>query len=166
MELFRPDMGLFVWTFAAFIGLVFLLRKYAWTSILSSIEKRNDHIASSLLAAEEAQKKVNNLQEESDLIVAKARNEQIQILQEGRKIRENMILEAKASAQQEAKRIIEEAHRSMIRQREESVKELERRAAALSIDVAEQILRKQLDNPEAQKELAQKLVNDIKLSKV
>lgn len=165
MELFRPDTGLFFWMLLSFGIVFFILGKFAWPAILKGISLRNEHIASSLLAAEEAQKKVDNLQQESNAIISNAREEQIQILQEGRRIREQILTNAKVDAQVEAAKIIEDAHKVIIRHQEESAKEMERKAVELSIQVAEKILRRQLDNPEEQKELAHKLVDDVQFSK-
>jgi F-type H+-transporting ATPase subunit b len=52
MQLLTPSLGLLFWTLLAFLIVFFVLRKFAWGPILSSLNKREQGIADSLEAAE------------------------------------------------------------------------------------------------------------------
>ena len=52
MQLLTPGLGLIVWTLLAFLVVFFILKKYAWPSILGGLKKREDTIAESLASAE------------------------------------------------------------------------------------------------------------------
>ena len=54
MNLFLPDAGLVVWMLIAFSLVFFVLAKFAWPTILSSIKEREEHIADSLKKADDA----------------------------------------------------------------------------------------------------------------
>jgi F-type H+-transporting ATPase subunit b len=161
MELFTPDVGLLFWMLLSFAILFIILSKYAWPGILKGIKTRNQHIADALAAAEDARKQVNEIRTESSKLVNDAREEQVRILHEGNKIRETMLADAKEQAKSEASKIIEDAHKFISRQKEEMMKEIDKKAAELSINIAEKILRKNLENPEEQRELAKKLVSEL-----
>ena len=161
MELFNPDVGLLFWMLLSFAILFFVLRKYAWPSILKGIDERNKHIARALDAAENARKRLDEIETESAKLVTVAREEQIRILQEGNKIRETILADAKEQAKIEASRIIEDAHKFISVQREELIKEIDKKTAKLSIDLAERILRKNLENPEEQREFVNKMINEL-----
>ena len=64
MSLITPDFGLIFWMVIIFGAVFFILAKFGFPVITRMVEKRNDHIAGSLRAAEEAQKKLAGLAEE------------------------------------------------------------------------------------------------------
>ena len=108
-----------------------------------------------------ANKRLDEIKAESTKLVTAAREEQVRILQEGNKIRETILVEAKEQAKVEASRIIEDAHKFISLQREEMTREIDKKVVKLSIDLAEIVLRKHLENPEEQKALVEKLVNEL-----
>ena len=48
------SFGLFFWQLLIFIGLVVLLKKYAWKPILDSVNERESSIKNALLSADKA----------------------------------------------------------------------------------------------------------------
>ena len=48
------SLGLFVWQTLLFVGLLFLLAKYAWKPILTAVEERENTIKDALDSAEKA----------------------------------------------------------------------------------------------------------------
>ena len=48
------SFGLFFWQLFLFVGLVLLLRRFAWKPILSAVNDREEGIKSALESAEEA----------------------------------------------------------------------------------------------------------------
>ncbi len=54
MELLTPGLGLFFWTLVGFLIVLFILKKFAWKPILSSLNEREKSIADSLATAEKA----------------------------------------------------------------------------------------------------------------
>ncbi|MCG7860248.1 F0F1 ATP synthase subunit B, partial [Flavihumibacter sediminis] len=47
MELLLPALGYFVWTLVAFLIVFFILKKFAWKPIISSLSEREKNIADS-----------------------------------------------------------------------------------------------------------------------
>ena len=42
MQLLTPDLGLFFWNLLAFVIVFFILKKFAWKPILSSLKQRGN----------------------------------------------------------------------------------------------------------------------------
>lgn len=160
MELFTPEVGLVIWMLIAF-GIVFgILAKYAWPAIIKMVEERKAYIDSALDAAKEAKLQLENVKEEGAKILAEARNKEMQLLKDGADIRNKMVEDAKQSAQVEADKIIQDARLLIQKEKENAVKEIKNQVAALSLEIAEKVLRKNLDNRPAQIELIDKLLEE------
>jgi F-type H+-transporting ATPase subunit b len=75
-----------------------------------------------------------------------------------------MINDAKATAKAEADRMISLAREAINNEKQAAVTELKNQVAQLSLQVAEKLIREQLSSDEKQKELANKLVAELKLN--
>ena len=100
------SFGLFFWQTLIFIGLIFLLKKFAWKPILDSVNEREDGIKNALLSAENAKKEMQNLQADNQRILQEARLERDGMLKEAREIKEKMIADSKTEAQAQGLKII------------------------------------------------------------
>jgi F-type H+-transporting ATPase subunit b len=60
--------GLFIWQTIIFLGLLFLLRKYAWNPILNAVEERSKSIEDAISAADQAKASLAELNEEREKI--------------------------------------------------------------------------------------------------
>lgn len=154
------SIGLFFWQTILFVGLIFLLRKFAWKPILSAVNEREEKIRGALKAAEEAEKKMQALNSQSEALLKQAREERDQILKEAREARETIISEAKAKASAEAEKIITQAHESIKNEKMAAIIELKNQVAVLSIEIAEKILKEKLSNDDKQKALIENLLKE------
>jgi F-type H+-transporting ATPase subunit b len=78
------SIGLFFWQSMIFIGLLFLLRKYAWGPILSAVNERETSIKDALASAEAARTEMESLQSDNQRILKEARAEKEALLKEAR----------------------------------------------------------------------------------
>jgi F-type H+-transporting ATPase subunit b len=161
MDLFKPDAGLLFWMLLSFVILFVILRKYAWPGILKGIGERNKHIEDALVSAQKAKLQLDEIRRENQEIITQTKDEQIKILQEGKRIKDTIVSEAKEQARIEAGKIIDEAHKFIEKQKENAMKEIDNKIANLSIDVAEIILKKKLEDAEEQKALVRKLISKM-----
>lgn len=161
MNLFLPESGLVIWMLVAFSILFFVLAKFAWPGIMQSITKRQEHIAESLRKADEAVKTLESLQEKGNKIIAEAQAEQVKMVQETKELNQKMIAEAKAKAESEAAKIIEAANEQIKRDKEDAIKELRQEVAALSIEMAEKVLKKELADKKAQSNYVSSLLSSM-----
>src|SRR5690606_18978507 len=103
------SFGLFFWQLIIFVGLVLLLKKFAWKPILDAVNEREEGIRNALLSAENARNEMQNLQADNQRILQEARMERDSLLKEAREMKEKMIAEAKNDAQAEGQKMIAQA---------------------------------------------------------
>ena len=155
------SVGLFFWQSVLFIALIFLLRKFAWKPILNSVNEREEKIEGSLKAAEEAQKKIQDLNNESEILIAKAREERDVVLKEARDTRDTIVADAKNKAKEEADKVMESAREEIQNEKQMAIIDLKNQVASLSIEVAEKIIRTELASDDKQKQLATNLAEEV-----
>ena len=158
-ELVTPDIGLVFWSTVAFLLLVFVLGKFAWKPILSALHEREKTIEDALLSAENARLEMTKLNQESEMLLKKARAERDEILKEAKDIKTSILEEARDIARSEGNRLIEKAKEEI-----NSQNEVKNQVARLSIEMAEKVLRKNLENKSQQEATVADMLKDIKLN--
>jgi F-type H+-transporting ATPase subunit b len=83
-------------------------------------------------------------------------------LSEARKIREKMIDEARFKANEEARRIVENALERIENEKMAAITELKNQIALLSIEIAEKLVREELSHDKKQEELIKKMLDDVR----
>jgi len=158
------SLGLFVWMLVIFIGLIFLMRKFAWKPILDAVNEREEGIRNALLSAENAKKEMLNLQSSNEKLVAEARAERDAMMKEAREIKEKMINDAKSEAQAQGEKMIAQAKAAIESEKNAAMAELKNQVSTLSLEIAEKVLRDELSNKESQTKLVEKMLGDAKLN--
>ncbi len=164
MELVKPDFGLVFWMTVSFLIVVFLMRKFAWGPILSSLKERETSIEEALNAAKKAKDEVANMKAENERILQEARNERDMILKEARETKDMIVNEARTKAQTEGDRMITIARETINNEKLSAITELKNQVATLSIEIAEKVIRQQLSSDEKQKALVQEMLKDVKMN--
>lgn len=163
-SLITPGIGLIFWTSVVFILLVGILGKFAWKPILQAIKTREKNISDALASAESALKDMRELRANNEKILAQARSERDALLKEARETKDSIVAEAKAKAQVEADRILSSAREQIVNEKNAAVADLKVQVAALSIEIAEKILKTELASDEKQKALVNNLMKDVNLN--
>ena len=158
------SFGLFIWQTIIFVGLVLLLKKFAWKPILDAVNEREEGIKNALLSADNARKEMQNLQADNQRILQEARLERDAMLKDAREIREKMVADAKNEAQVQGLKMIEQAKVAIESEKNTAMAELKRQVSTLSIEIAEKLLKDELSNKEAQVKLVEKMLGDAKLN--
>lgn len=163
-SLTTPSVGLIFWTTIVFLLLLFILSKYAWKPILSAIKSREQKIEETLQQAEKARQEIQKLKADNEQLLHQARLEYDAILKEARELKEKMIAQAKLDAQKESQKIIQSAQDTINAQKAAAIAEIKQQVASLSIEIASKILKKELSNPDAQKQLAKQMLEEVSLN--
>jgi F-type H+-transporting ATPase subunit b len=164
-ELFGQfSLGLFIIQTVLFIGLIFLLKKFAWKPILDAVNEREDGIKNALLSAENAKKEMQNLKSDNEKLLAEARLERDAMMKEAREIKDKMINEAKTEAQVAGEKMIAQAKAAIESEKNAAMAELKAQVSNLSLDIAEKVLKSELSNKESQTKLVEKMLGDVKLN--
>src|SRR4051812_38490166 len=164
MELIKPEIGLIFWMSISFLVVLFILGKFAWPIILKSLKEREESIANALNAAQKAKEEMASLKADNEKLIMQARAERDLLLKEARDTRDSIVADAKNKAQAEANKIMASARESINNEKNAAITELKNQVAAMSIDIAEKILRHELSNDEKQKTLMDGLIKDISLN--
>ena len=156
-----PDLGLLFWMLLAFLVIFFVLAKFGFPAIVNMVEERKKFIDDSLRKAHEANERLANIQAESERLLQEARERQSVIMKEAAAARDNMIASAEAKAREESARIISEAKAQIETEKQAAIADIRQQVAALSISVAEKILRQHLSDDKKQMEYVDKLLDEV-----
>ena len=161
--LVQPELGLMIWTVAAFLFTMFVLSKVAFPKIREAIEKRAAKISEDIEAAErqraeadellaEYRERLKEAREQAEDIVARAKKAgetaKSEATEEGRNKREELVASAKKDIEAETKRSLEEIRKEI---------------ADLTVLATEKITRKSLTK-EDQKRLVEEALGEVDFS--
>lgn len=164
MELLLPEFGLVIFQSIAFLLLMFLLAKFAWKPILAAIKEREQSIDEALNKAELAKQEMARLTSQNEELMKEARAERDSILKEAKTLKDNILTEAKTQAHSEGAKLIEKAKIEIENQKKAALAELKNQVSTLSIDIAERVLRNQLQDKAKQEDLVANLLKDVELN--
>lgn len=158
MELVTPDIGLLFWMCLSFGIVVFILRKYAWKPILSSVKAREDSIADSLNEAKRMREEIAKMSAGNEELMRAAREEREVLLKEARDIRDKEIAQAKEKAKAEGDAMLTRAREDIRNEKNAAITEMKNQMGQLSVQVAELILKEKLADSTVQKALVDKVM--------
>jgi F-type H+-transporting ATPase subunit b len=164
MELITPGIGLLFWMLLAFSVVLMILKKFAWKPILNALRDRENSIEQALQAADKAREQMAKLQADNEKILAEARLERDKLIREAREMKDQIINDARLKASEEGNKLIEAARNAIQNERTAAVDQIRQMVANLSVDIAQKLLLKQLEDEKSQKELIEKVLNQTKLN--
>ena len=140
--LVQPDPGLYIWTIATFLILLWLLAKFAWRPLLAALEQRQETIRKSLDDAQQAKQDLERLNAESRKILAEARVQAESILSQTRTDASRLRDELKQKAQSEAAGVIKNAERQIEMETARAIQQIRNEAVDISIAIASKVLER------------------------
>lgn len=156
--------GLFIIQSIVFLVLLFVLGKFAWKPILNAINEREVTIVDALNQAKLAKKEMEQLKSDNEKIIRDAKIERDAILKEARDIKDRIVGEAKDAAKVEGDKMIESARQSIQAEKAAAMADIKNQIGALSVNIAESILKQKLDNSDAQNTLVENYLNNNNLN--
>lgn len=164
MELVQPGIGLIFWMTIAFSLLLWILAKFAWKPIMKGLKERENTIADALNEANKAREEMKQLKFSNEQLLKEAKEERDLILRDARKVKESVIENARIKANEEANRIIENAGESINNEKLAAITDMKNQLALLSIEIAEKIIKKELEGKDKHKEFIQRLIDEVKVN--
>ena len=161
MELVNPGIGLIFWMTIAFVAILYILGKFAWKPILKALKERETSIEQALHAADKAREEMKQMQFSNEQLLQDAKNERDAILAQARKIKDSIIEDSKAKANEEANRIIISAKESIENEKMAALTDLKNQIGELALEIARKILMRELSDPKKQEEYIKELVKDV-----
>lgn len=160
----NPDPGLLFWTSIIFLTLWFVLGRIGFKPIAKALKEREQSIHDALQQAETARQEMASLKAKNEEILGAAREERSNILKEARAIKENIISEAKEQAKVEADKIVANARQEIVNQKNAALADVKNIAGNLALEIAEKVIKRQLQNDSEQQAFVQQLAGEITLN--
>jgi len=146
--LLKFEPGLMIWTVVTFLFTFVTLRFIAWKPILGALDEREGRIKESLEKAQQAQREAEQAIAENRARMDESLRQSEELLvvakQEAAEVRTKMVDEARS----ESKKIVDQGLRRIEAEKRAAVAEIRKETAALAIQAAERILKKNLDASE------------------
>jgi F-type H+-transporting ATPase subunit b len=143
-NIFAGDLGNMLWTVVIFGLVLFVLGKFAWGPLLSTLQEREGFIRDSLAAAKADREEAEARLAEYIRKLEEARAEATEIVDEGRRDAEAVKAKVEAEARDEAKKMIERAKREIDVAKKTAIRELYETSASLATEVAARVIRREV----------------------
>lgn len=161
MELFTPDFGLIFWMFVSFAILFVILWRWGWPAIMKGVSDRADLIDKGVEYAQSAKEQLDHAREEADKYIAEARRQQADMLREADRMKTQIIDEARSTAQNEAKKVMDNAKLTIEQERKAAQEQFRNEVSTFALDIAQKVVRNQLKEEKAQEKLVNSLLDEI-----
>lgn len=139
----NPSFGLLFWTTIIFIGVFFVLSRF-FKTIKNALNAREHDIDSALASADLARKEMAQIQDVQKNMERQAAEDRLKIIREAEAIRDKILEEAKAKAEETTRQLLESAKFEIENRRKEMEINLLNEVGRLSVDIAEHILQTEL----------------------
>ena len=147
--------------FVAFLVVFVLLAKYGFPVIVNMVDERKNFIDESLRKAHEAEERLANIEREGESILQEARAKQAQILKEAAETRDAIVEKAQEKARQESARLVSDAKAEIEQQKKAAIADIRKQVATLSVEIAEKVLKQNLQSNQAQMDLIDRMLDDV-----
>jgi F-type H+-transporting ATPase subunit b len=166
MSLLTPDLGLLFWMILSFAIVFGILAKFGFPVITKMVDERREYIQQSLDKADEANRTLKSIKQKSEELVEEAKKRQMEIIKQATVDAGQIMQKAKEEAAVLGKQKLDETIRLIEMQKQKAIGEIRSQVAALSVDIAEKILRHQLDNTEKHDQLISQFLDEIEGSDI
>ena len=155
----KPDFGLLFWTSIFFILFWTLIGKFAFKPIVESLKKRTSDIQDALDEAKKAKEEMHALNSKNEALIKEGQAQRATIIKEAKAAKDAIINEAKAKAKEEANRIVSTAKAEIEAQKKAALTEVKNQVGQMALDIAEKVIRKELQGDAEQVSFVNKLVD-------
>ena len=143
-----------------FLIVLFILAKVGWPMIMGAVDKRNQYIDTSLKAAKEANDALAAIEAAKEKAIAESQAEQIRIMNESHELRKKLLYEANNEAREKTEQMITEARQRIAKEQAEAMSQIKAEVVTLSVQIAEKLLQRELNDKDAQSRYIEELLKD------
>lgn len=160
MSLLTPDLGLLFWMLLSFLIVFGALAKFGFPIITGMVDRRRAHIEESLKAADEARERLEGVEQEAQKIMDDATRRSGEMLSAAVAESGRIVESAREKADADAAARLEAAKQQIEIEKQKALGEMRTTVAMLSVDIAEKVLRAQLDNEHKEQEYVGRLIDE------
>lgn len=147
-----------------FLILIWFTVKFIWPPLMKAVEDRQKKIAEGLAAAERGQNELQNAHGEAQSIINAAKEQAKKIVDQAHKREVQIVEEARTTALDEGKRIVEASRQDAQQEKSRARDELRKDVATLAVAGASRLLQREVD-PRAHADLIEQLAREIEGAK-
>lgn len=155
------DLGQAIFTVVIFLVLLAVLGKWAWKPILQQLQQREKGIQDAIERAEKRETEAATVLKDYQLQLESVQLEARELLDQARREAAENGEKVLQAAQEEARKSADSAREAIEQARQEALRELHDHTAQLAVDVAGQVLRKQL-SPDDHQRLVRESLEEIR----
>jgi F-type H+-transporting ATPase subunit b len=160
----KLEPQLAIYTLLVFVGLLLVLKKYAWGPLLTALHNREEHLEHVLLETEKARNQSEALLADHRKQMARAADEVRTLLEKGRQEAQSAAEQIMKTAQSEAESSRQRAQREIATARDQALAEIWQKTADMSVLVAGRVLAKELSGEE-QRRLLDRAIAELPAAK-
>jgi len=146
VDLLTPHGGLMLWTLLIFIGLFFILSRYAFGPITKAVEAREQALQDAIDQAKRDREEAARVLAEHRTQLEGARSEAQHIIAEGRAVGEKLRAEMLEETHKQQQELLERARHEIADERDRAIAQIREEAVDLAIAAASKVIEKNLDD--------------------
>jgi F-type H+-transporting ATPase subunit b len=146
VDLLTPHGGLMLWTLLIFIGLFFILSRYAFGPITRAVEAREQALQDAIDQAKRDREEAARVLAEHRTQLEGARAEAQHIIAEGRAVGEKLRAQMLEETQAQQQQMLERARHEIADERDLAIAQIREEAVDLAIAAAGKVIEKNLDD--------------------
>jgi F-type H+-transporting ATPase subunit b len=135
-----------VWTTVVFIGLMLVLKKFAFGPLFAAVEAREKALEDAIEGATRDREAANALLAEQKAAIEAARTQAQQIIADGRAVAEKMRADLLDETRKQQTEMMEQARRDIEGEKAKAIADLRREAIDLAIVGAGKVIEQNLDS--------------------
>jgi F-type H+-transporting ATPase subunit b len=139
------EPGSILWTIITFLAVAWLIAKFGWKPILSSLKTREDSIRRDLETAKSEREKSAALLTEYQAAMANAKKESAEIIQKAQESANQIIETARQESKDVSAKMVERARAEIERESDSAKADLRKYVAELSARAASRLIGKAVD---------------------
>jgi F-type H+-transporting ATPase subunit b len=146
VNLLEPNAGLMVWTLVIFIGLLFVLKQFAFKPLFAAVEERERSLTEAIEGAKRDRDAAAALLVEHKAQLDAGRAQAQQLIADGRSVSEKMRAEMLEDTRKQQAEMLEQARRDIAGETAKAIAELRLEAVDLAIAGAGKVIEQNLDS--------------------
>lgn len=158
--LMTPSWGIFIWTVITFVIVFLILNRFAWKPLLGALEERESTIRDSLQKAQADREAAAAQLAEHRSLVDEARRDRAEARERGQREAEQLKEQILGEARAERERMLEQSEKQVSAAMTQARAEMRQLVVDLSIQAAEKLMVKNLDDP-TQRRLVEDYLADL-----
>lgn len=146
VNLLEPNAGLMIWTTVVFIGLLFVLKKFAFGPLFAAVEAREKALEDAIEGAKRDREAAAALLAEQKAALDGSRTQAQQIIADGRAVAEKMRADLLDETRKQQADMLDQARRDIEGEKVKAIADLRREAVDLAIAGAGKVIEQNLDS--------------------